>query len=59
VLAELQAHLADPKAAEKCEKAERRINAAQVLGGRVGLKRRQLDGSTAAYREEIRRAFAL
>src|SRR5215208_2674210 len=55
VLAELQGRLADPKAAEKREKAERRISAAQVLDGRVGLRHRHLDGSMdAAMRGHFR-----
>jgi hypothetical protein len=58
LLRELEGRLADPKAAERREKAERRKSAAQVLDGRVKSTRRELDGSMERVREEMRRRYA-
>ena len=58
VLQELQGRLADPKAKEKREKAEQRISSAQVLGGKVRMKRLHLDGTVAADAEAMRRRYA-
>ena len=58
VLTELQGRLADPKAKEKRERAEQRISSAQVLGGKVRMKRLHLDGTVAADAEAMRRRYA-
>ena len=58
VARELRASVADPKAKDKREKAERRKSAAQVLRGRILTTRSTLDGSLERSREEMRRRYA-
>jgi len=51
--------LADPKAAEKRHKSERKLSMAKLLNGRVDLARRRLDGRHDAMLADMRRRIAL
>jgi len=50
---------ADPKLGEKRHTAERRVAMAKLLGGRIDLARRQLDGRHDAMLADMRRRIAL
>jgi hypothetical protein len=58
-LREIEATLSDPKAAEKKERAERKVSMGQVLQFRAKQARLDLDGTMDRARDEMRQRMAL
>ena len=56
---EMAERFKDPKLGEKRAKAERKIDMAKLLNGRIGIARRELDGSWDAMLNNMRRQIRL
>jgi hypothetical protein len=56
---EMAERFKDPKLGEKREKLERKIDMAKLLNGRIGIARRELDGSWDAMLNNMRRQIRL